>query len=122
MTTFIIYHFTEAIVIFFIGLLVLFLYYGNYVDLEGKIYGIVLVGTIPWILLETTMALSGQLPSSLFAAAAVTVIFWCLCGIALSWKNSSYIDSIVLEKTNAKAVVTGLSTAAYFLTAISLLI
>ena len=122
LTTFIIYHFTEAIVIFFIGLLVLFLYYGNYVDLEGKICGTVLLGTIPWILLETTMALSGQLPSSLFAAAAVTVIFWCLCGIALSWKNSSYINSIVLEKTNAKAVVTGLSTAAYFLTAISLLI
>lgn len=122
LTMFIELRFVAATVLFIICLLILLIYYGKNINIEGKIYGTILVGAAPCLLLEVTMASLGKSSASLSGMIIVTIMFWCVCGVALSWKESCNIKSVVIEKAAAKSIVSGLSAISYFLTLVLLFI
>ena len=66
-----------------IGLLVSFIYFGNFFQIKGTIYGIMIYGAVPWILLATTMSSLGKLKLSLLSVVLFIVLFWCVCSVAL---------------------------------------
>ena len=79
-------------------------------------------GAIPWILLETTMTSLGKMNSSLFAVILFTIMFWCACSVALSWKDTANIKAIAFEKTKSETIINVLSRIAYFLTVLVLFV
>lgn len=122
LTIFIANHFTQSTTMLCIGLLFALVYFGNFVQIKGTIYGTVLYGAIPWILLEVTINSLGKMESSLFAVILFTILFWCACSIALSWKDTANIKAIAFEKTKSETIINGLSGIAYFLTALVLFV
>mgnify|MGYP001623679589 CR=1 FL=1 len=116
LTVFIANDFTKSTIILCIGLVFLFVYAGNFVRVKGTIYGTVIYGALPWILLETTMQYLGKINASLFSVILFTILFWCTCSVALSWKDTANIKTIAFEKANSKMIINGLSGIAYFLT------
>lgn len=115
-------HLMLSAILFIVGIGALLMYYGKHIDIRGKFWGIIFIGVIPWILLEVTMDSLGKLPASRNTVIAATVMFWCVCSIALSWKDSGNMKSIVLKKANAESIIAGMSAIAYFLMIIVLLI
>lgn len=122
LTIFIANHFTKCTTMLCIGLLFALIYYGNFVQLKGTIYGTVMYGAIPWILLETTMTSLGKMNSSLFAVILFTIMFWCACSVALSWKDTANIKAIAFEKTKSETIINVLSRIVYFLTVLVLFV
>lgn len=122
LTIFLVNDFVKSVTIFCIGMLFLFIYFGNFVQIKGTIYGTVMYGTIPWILLETTMHYLGKIKVSLFSVILFTILFWCTCSAALSWKDTAQIKTIAFEKANSKMIINGLSGIAYFLTILVLFV
>lgn len=122
LTLFIANHFTKSTAMLCIGLLFALVYFGNFIVVKGTIYGTVLFGAIPWILLEVTMNSLGKMNASLFAVILFTILFWCACSVALSWKDTANIKAIAFEKTKSETIINGLSGIAYFLTALVLFV
>ncbi len=113
-------HLIPSIAMLCIGLLFLLVYFGKRDLVKGRIYGTVLYGAIPWMMLETTLHSLGKLEISLFPALLFTIFFWCLCGLVLSWKDTARIKAIAFEKAGSEGIVNVLSGAAYLLTAVVL--
>lgn len=122
LTVFIANHFTKSIIILFIGLLFIIIYFGKTDRIRGTIYGTVIYGTIPWILLETTMNSLGKMNVSLFSGSLFTILFWCICSVALSWKDTANIKAIAFEKSNSEMIINGLSGIAYLFTVLVLFV
>ena len=120
LTVFAANQFTKSIIILCIGLLYMILYFGKFDRIRGTIYGTVIYGAIPWILCETTMNSLGKMNVSLFSGILFTILFWCICSIALSWKDTANIKAIAFEKSNSEMIINGLSGIAYLFTAIVL--
>ena len=114
--------FTMSLLMLSIGLLVSFIYFGNFFQIKGTIYGIMIYGAVPWILLATTMSSLGKLKLSLLSVVLFIVLFWCVCSVALSWKDTANIKSIAFEKTNSEKIINGLSGIAYLLTVVMLFV
>ena len=114
--------YTIPLVVLSIGLLVSFIYFGNFFQIKGTIYGTLIYGAVPWILLATTMSFSGKLKLPLFSVVLFIVLFWCVCSVALSWKDTASIKSIAFEKTNSEKIINGLSGIAYLLTVVMLFV
>ena len=122
LTIFLANHFTQSTTMLCIGLLFTLVYFGKFAQIKGTIYGTVLFGAIPWILLEVTMNSLGKMNASLFAVILFTILFWCACSVALSWKDTVNIKAIAFEKTKSETIINGLSGIAYFLTALVLFV
>ena len=122
LTIFISNHYEKSIMIFCIGLLYAFIYFGNYFQIRGTFLGTVMYGAIPWILLETTMNSLGKMNASLLAVILFTILFWCTCSVALSWNDTAYIKAIAFEKAKSKSIINGLSGIAFLLTALVLFV
>lgn len=122
LTIFIANDFNKSTTMLCIGLVFALVYFGNFIVIKGTIYGTVIYGAIPWILLEVTLNSLGKMNSSLFAAVLFTILFWCACSVALSWKSTVNIKAIAFEKTKAETIINGLSGIAYFLTALVLFV
>ena len=105
-----------------IGLVVSFIYFGNFFQIKGTVYGTLIYGAVPWILLATTMSSLGKLKLSLLSVVLFIVLFWCVCSVALSWKDTANIKSIAFEKTNSEKIINGLSGIAYLLTVVMLFV
>lgn len=114
--------FTMSLLMLSIGLLVSFIYFGNFFQIKGTIYGMMIYGAVPWILLATTMSSLGKLKLSLLSVILFIVLFWCVCSVALSWKDTANIKSIAFEKTNSEKIINGLSGIAYLLTVVMLFV
>ena len=114
--------FTMSLLMLSIGLLVSFIYFGNFFQIKGTIYGMMIYGAVPWILLVTTMSSLGKLKLSLLSVVLFIVLFWCVCSVALSWKDTANIKSIAFEKTNSEKIINGLSGIAYLLTVVMLFV
>ncbi|MGN8658947.1 hypothetical protein [Catenibacterium mitsuokai] len=114
--------FTMSLLMLSIGLLVSFIYFGNFFQIKGTIYGMMIYGAVPWILLATTMSSLGKLKLSLLSVVLFIVLFWCVCSVALSWKDTANIKSIAFEKTNSEKIINGLSGIAYLLTVVMLFV
>lgn len=114
--------FIMSLLMLSIGLLVSFIYFGNFFQIKGTIYGMMIYGAVPWILLATTMSSLGKLKLSLLSVVLFIVLFWCVCSVALSWKDTANIKSIAFEKTNSEKIVNGLSGIAYLLTVVMLFV
>ncbi len=122
LTIFIANNFNKSTTMLCIGLMFALVYFGNFVQIKGTIYGTVIYGAIPWILLEITLNSLGKMNSSLFALILFTILFWCACSVALSWKDTANIKAIAFEKTKSETIINGLSGIAYFLTALVLFV
>lgn len=85
---------------------------------EGVVYNVILAGIMPWILLELTMFLQGKLPVSMLTAIVVTFLFWCVNGVALFWKDSKKIKSVLFKETTGGSIIIRLIAIAYGLTAL----
>lgn len=120
LTIFLAYHLTHSITMLCIALVFLLIYFGNFFGIKGTVYGTAMYGAIPWILLETTIDSLGKMNASLFAVILFTVLFWCTCSVALSWKDTTHIKAIAFEKANSEMIVNILSGTAYLLTALVL--
>lgn len=114
--------FTMSLLMLSIGLLVSFIYFGNFFQIKGTIYGMMIYGAVPWILLATTMSSLGKLKLSLLSVVLFIALFWCVCSVALSWKDTANIKSIAFEKTNSEKIINGLSGIAYLLTVVMLFV
>lgn len=114
--------FTMSLLMLSIGLVVSFIYFGNFFQIKGTIYGMMIYGAVPWILLATTMSSLGKLKLSLLSVVLFIVLFWCVCSVALSWKDTANIKSIAFEKTNSEKIINGLSGIAYLLTVVMLFV
>lgn len=119
---FIVNDFTIPLLMLSIGLLVSFIYFGNFFQIKGTIYGMMIYGAVPWILLATTMSSLGKLKLSLLSVVLFIVLFWCVCSVALSWKDTFNIKSLAFEKTNSEKIINGLSGIAYLLTVVMLFV
>ena len=122
LTTFIANSFNKSTTMLCIGLVFALVYFGNFIVVKGTLYGTVIYGAIPWIMLEITLNSLGKMNSSLFAAILFTILFWCACSVALSWKDTVNIKAIAFEKTKSETIINGLSGIAYFLTALVLFV
>lgn len=122
LTIFIANDFNKSTTMLCIGLVFALVYFGNFIVIKGTIYGTVIYGAIPWILLEVTLNSLGKMNSSLFAAVLFTILFWCACSVALSWKGTVNIKAVAFEKTKSETIINGLSGIAYFLTALVLFV
>lgn len=120
LTIFIVNHFTESIIIFCMGLLFMIIYFGDFAGIKGTIYGTAIYGAIPWILLEITMNSLDKMKVPLFSVILFTILFWCSCSVALSWRDTAGIKSIVFEKNNSEMIINGLAGSAYILTVLVL--
>ena len=58
----------------------------------------------------------------IFAVILFTILFWCACSVALSWKDTANIKAIAFEKTKSETIINVLSGIAYFLTALVLFV
>lgn len=114
--------FTMSLLMLSIGLVVSFIYFGNFFQIKGTIYGMMIYGAVPWILLATTMSSLGKLKLSLLSVVLFIVLFWCVCSVALSWKDTANIKSIAFEKTNSEKIINGLSGIAYLFTVVMLFV
>ena len=122
LVSFIANKFTIPMLMLSIGLVVSFIYFGNFFQIKGTIYGMMIYGAVPWILLATTMSSLGKLKLSLLSVVLFIVLFWCVCSVALSWKDTANIKSIAFEKTNSEKIINGLSGIAYLLTVVMLFV
>lgn len=122
LTLFIANRFTKSTIMLCIGLVFALVYFGDFVRVKGTIYGTLIYGAIPWILLETTMYSLGKMNTSLFAVIFFTIMFWCACSVALSWKDTANIKAIAFDKAKSETIINGLSGIAFFLTALVLFV
>lgn len=113
-------HFTKSITILCIGLLFGVIYFGKLINVRGTIYGTIIYGSIPWILLETTINSLGKMKFSLFTVILFTILFWCSCSVALSWKDTANIKAIAFNKKDSELIINGLSVLGYLLTILML--
>ena len=122
LTLFIANQFIKSTTMLCIGLVFALIYFGNLVRVKGTVYGTLIYGAIPWILLETTMTSLGKMDTPLFSVILFTILFWCVCSVALSWKDTAHIKAIAFEKANSEMIINGLSGIAYLLTALVLFV
>ena len=110
-------HMNQSIAMLCVGLVFSFLYFSEFIKVKGSVYGTAIFGAIPWILLEITINSLGKLHVSILSAILFTILFWCTCGVALSWKDAARIKSIVFEEGHSEKILNVLSGIAYFATA-----
>lgn len=114
--------YSTSVIFLCLGLLLFFVYFGKIIDFKGTIYGTIIFGSIPCILLANTMNLAGKANSSLLSNILFIIMFWCICSGALFWKDSFRIKSIAFSKTNSEGIVNLLVSMTYLLTVVALFI